>query len=90
MRSKLHNWDQSGATDGQVAQWDAALGEWVPVDPPVTGIQSIVAGARVAVDDTAPANVIVSALAPLTTVVGGVPDLVWDADNNLVFTEAPE
>jgi hypothetical protein len=24
---------------------------------------------------------------PLTTVVGGVPDFVWDADNNLVLTQ---
>jgi hypothetical protein len=28
-------------------------------------------------------------LVPLTTVVGGVPELVWDADNQLVLTEAP-
>ncbi|WP_332645104.1 hypothetical protein [Aeromicrobium sp.] len=26
---------------------------------------------------------------PLTTVVGGVPELVWDADNQLVLTEVP-
>lgn len=28
-------------------------------------------------------------LVPLTTSVGGVPELVWDADNQLVMTEAP-
>lgn len=26
---------------------------------------------------------------PLTTVVGGVPELVWDADDSLVLTEVP-
>ena len=26
---------------------------------------------------------------PLTTVLGGVPDLVWDADNNLIPTYGP-
>lgn len=26
-------------------------------------------------------------LVPLTTVIGGVPDLVWDADNQLVMTK---
>lgn len=30
-----------------------------------------------------------TALVPLTTVVGGVPELVWDDDNNLVMTEVP-
>ena len=28
-------------------------------------------------------------LIPLTTVIGGVPDFVWDADNELVLTEVP-
>lgn len=33
--------------------------------------------------------VITSRLLPLTTVIGGVPDFVWDADNKLVYTEVP-
>lgn len=28
-------------------------------------------------------------LVPLTTVIAGEPSLVWDADNQLVMTEAP-
>lgn len=28
-------------------------------------------------------------LAPLTTMVGGVPELVWDDNDNLVMTEVP-
>lgn len=26
---------------------------------------------------------------PLTTEINGVPDFVWDNNNNLIFTEAP-
>ncbi|MBO9523909.1 MAG: hypothetical protein J7518_20435 [Nocardioidaceae bacterium] len=32
---------------------------------------------------------ITTRLLPLTTVIGGVPDLVWDADNKLVYSEVP-
>lgn len=66
MRPKLHNLDASGAADGNVATFDAALGEWVPVAPPA-----------------APA----APVEPLTTEIGGVPDLVWDDNNKLVMTE---
>lgn len=30
-----------------------------------------------------------SMLVPLTTSINGVPELVWDADNQLVMTEVP-
>lgn len=60
-----------------------------------TKLESVVEGDGVLVDDTDPLNPIVSiapatsALLPLTTVVGGVPGLVWDANNELVLTEVP-
>lgn len=53
------------------------------------GMVSIVAGTHIDVDATDPANPVISAYVPLTTVVDGVPDLVWDADNNLITTKGP-
>lgn len=37
MRLGLHQLGQSGATDGQVATWDAAAGLWVPLDAATGG-----------------------------------------------------
>ena len=58
----------------------------VPVNP--LGVLTIAAGTNASVDNTDPHNPIVSAivLEPLTTETGGVPDLVWDTDNQLVMT----
>lgn len=62
-------------------------------------VDSIVAGANITVDATDPANPIVSSTGggggsgnqyvPLTTTVGGVPELVWDSNDALVLTEVP-
>lgn len=53
-----------------------------------TLVLSLTAGTNIWIDtSTDPAHPIVGALVPLTTVIGGVPDLVWDADDQLVFTE---
>lgn len=64
-KPKLHQWHQSGATDGQVVTWDQAAmdgaGEWTAQDPAGGGVQSIVEGTGITVDDTDPANPIVSA-----------------------------
>jgi hypothetical protein len=35
------------------------------------------------------ASDLTTAFAPLTATLAGVPDLVWDADDNLVLTEVP-
>lgn len=71
------------------------MGQQIPsrqIEGPL--VESIVEGDNVTVNNTDPRNPIISAtatatthLVPLTTVVGGVPQLVWDADNQLVFTE---
>jgi hypothetical protein len=79
----------TGASDGDALLYDAEVDEYVPGPLPASGVESITAGANVRVNSTDPAHPIVSALVPLTTVVGGVPEPVWDADNQLVLTEAP-
>lgn len=88
-RPGLEEIDGSGASDGQVPMWDADAGVWAPAN---TGISTVVAGPGIAIDTTDPANPIVSStstpIEPLTTEIGGVPDLVWDDDNQLVMTEA--
>jgi hypothetical protein len=45
----------------------------------------VVAGGKV----TGVHGVVSSRYLPLTTSINGVPELVWDADNKLVFTEVP-
>ena len=89
-RPGLEQFDRSGATDGQVPLWNDTDDVWEPGDLPASGVQSIIPGAYVEVDDADPANPVVSAivLEPLTTEIGGVPDLVWDDNNKLVMTEA--
>lgn len=78
----------AGTPDDYVPQVAAGILVLGPV--PSTGVESVVEGSNVSVDNTDPANPVVSALVlePLTTEVGGVPDLVWDDDNQLVMTEA--
>ena len=78
-------------TDGDSLQTIGGVAAWGPAA--ASGVESVSAGTGITVDNTDPANPIVAAipviqLVPLTTVIGGVPDLVWDADNQLVFTEA--
>lgn len=51
-------------------------------------------GVQITVDDAAETITIAvtpdsTRLAPLTTTVGGVPQLVWNEDDNLVMTEVP-
>ena len=48
---------------------------------------TVVSGTIVSLDPVTPTAS--SALVPLTTEINGVPDLVWDDDNQLVMTEAP-
>lgn len=49
-----------------------------------SGVTIVVDDAANTVTINAPAR---PAVVPLTTVVGGVPELVWDSANNLVMTE---
>lgn len=63
--------------DGDTLVWDPTAGP--------TGTGAYVPGAVSA----PPATLEPTRLVPLTTVVGGVPELVWDEDNNLVMTEVP-
>lgn len=91
MRPGPHQIDTTGASDGDALLYDSATDEYRPTPVAVgTVVRSIVAGENIDVDDTDPDNPIVSAvlLMPLTTEIGGVPDLVWDSDNQLVLTEA--
>lgn len=79
-----HQIETATATaDGQVLTFVASVREYQPRALPV-----IRAGPNVTVDNTDPLNPIVGAivLEPLTTETGGVPDLVWDTDNQLVMT----
>jgi hypothetical protein len=90
MRPGPHHIGTTGASDGDALLYDAEVDEYAPGDV----VLEVVEGDGVSVDTTDPKRPVVSAvipaqLVPLTTVVDGVPDLVWDADNQLVFTEAP-
>lgn len=67
-------------TTGGVAGWGA---------PPASGVESVTAGTYIEVDATDPAHIIVTAMVPMTTTVGGVPQLVFDDDGHLIYTEAP-
>ena len=76
----------AGTPDGYVPQVDG--GRLVLDVVPASGVQTIVEGANVTVDDTDSENPVVAALVlePLTTDINGVPDLVWDDDNQLIMT----
>lgn len=106
MRPRLAQLHQSGASDGQTPVWDAASGRWVPGAPPAaladladvdttttppTDGQTLVyddaAGEWVPGDSSGGGS---ASLVLLTTTIGGEPQLVWDDDDNLIFTEAPQ
>lgn len=91
-RVPAHWLDPNGGDPGQIPtiNGDGTEVGWADPSGGGTGsVESVVAGTHVDVDDTDPANPIVSAYVPLTTVVDGVPDLVWDEDNNLITTKGP-
>lgn len=77
----------AGTPDDYVPQVSGGALVLGPV--PSTGVESVTAGSNVTVNNTDPANPVVSAsvLEPLTTEIGGVPAGVWDDDNKLVMTE---
>lgn len=54
MKPGLHQLAQSGATDGQIATWDADTGLWVPADLPAQPefLVTVVAGVPSLVFDT--------------------------------------
>ena len=81
--------DADGLPDGQygVTVVGGKVTAFSIVNPP--GIQSIIPGTRIAVDDTDPDNPVVSLaseLYVLTTVIDGEPTEVWD-ETELVYTE---
>lgn len=89
-RLKPHQIDTASATvDGQVLTFNKVKKEYEPRAVPAVTIH---AGDNIVVDNTDPLNPIISArlLEPLTTEVWDgsmwVPQLVWDADNELVLT----
>lgn len=85
-RPGLEQIDGSGATRGQVPVWNPDTQVW---GPGASGVQTASQGnGTVIIDNTDPANPIFSTMVVLTTEIGGVPDLVWDSDNQLVYTEA--
>lgn len=89
MRPGPHHIGTTGATDGDALVYDADIDEYGP-GAVVTGLTS--ADSSVTITDNGDGTLDLAAtttthLVPLTTVVGGVPQLVWDADNQLVLTE---
>jgi hypothetical protein len=90
-RPGLHALDRSGAADGQVPIYDQNSDQYVPG----TAVRSVVEGANTSVDSTDPQHPVITftpppveILVPLTTEIGGVPEEVWDDDNQLVMTGA--
>lgn len=82
----LSNLDTANAVAGDGVVFDSANNVYVPG----LVIQAIIAGTGVTVDSANLAAPVVAAaqLEPLTTEANGVPDLVWDDDNQLVMTTA--
>jgi hypothetical protein len=82
--------DGEGLSDGQyvIDVVDGKVTGWVPV--PDAGVTSVVAGTYIQVDDTDPQNPIVTAMVPMTTLnSSGLPEIVFDSDGHIVYTEAP-
>lgn len=75
------------STNGDVLTTTGGVAAWGV--PPASGVQTVTAGTYIKVDATDPAHIIVTAMVPLTTTVGGVPQLVFDDDGHLIYTEAP-
>lgn len=71
---------------GKVTGWVAA---------PAGVVAAVVPGSGISVDNTDPTHPIVAVVpattrfVPLTTVVGGEPCVVWDSNDEIVWTEIP-
>lgn len=91
MRSAPRQISTEGASDGDALLFNPVTDEYEPGPVLVSGVESVVGGTNVDVDNTDPAHPIISTvpLVPLTTSINGVPDLVWDTDDQLVLTESP-
>jgi hypothetical protein len=78
---------QPSDTEGDRLTTVGGVVAWAPDAP--SGVQSLVEGDNVTIDDTDPEHPVISValLVPWTTTVNGVPDLVWDSNDELVLIE---
>ena len=54
------------------------------------GVAAVEAGTYISVDYTDPAHPVVNAMVPMTTLnSSGLPEIVFDSDGHIVYTEAP-
>lgn len=77
-------------TDGENTTVNLGDGT-VQIDAAPSGVTSIVAGTGITVDATTdPTAPVVSALVPMTTInESGIPEIVFDSDGDIVYTEGP-
>jgi phage baseplate assembly protein gpV len=91
VRTGPHHIGTTGAADGQALIYDRALDEYRPQAIPAAGVQAVVAGTNVTVDNTDPLHPRVSAASGEMAVMDGItnpPELAYnDAGDDFVYMD---